>query len=1328
MTKIAMRFVTTTDIPIGDALVAIRLTRSDYEEKTSGVIMTRLEEFHTDADGFLQVDLLPAKALYHVTVYDTVQDIAIHHDFIVPEVEDPNAVLLLPDLIVPPDTVLSSLPYDEEALAKIIQAKVEAIAARDASRLAATQSEASANAAATSATAASASKTAAANSAIAALAAQTNAAQSAATATTAATTATTAKTDSLAYRDQAFQYMTTAQAAKGNAEGSAGAAFVSANLAANSATAATGAATTSTGARDVAVDAKNKAETAWTDFDKRYFGAFAANPATNAHGAAPVVGSLYWNTTTKTLFVWTGAAWYEITLAYRTAQNRKIVVFGSSVAYGYGSPSWNGWATRLSVAMTARGYTMVNKSIGGDTTAALINRFYTDVVSENPGIVIIGLSLANEGLMTYNRVVVYNQYIAGIRRLVAMCREMGYKVVVTGVYSNNDYTAADYPYLIQADQELEYSDIPYINFLGAVDDGTGKWRTGMWTDAGHPNDVGHEALFRAFPLSLFDNLSTGRSSNIQVVNPNIMKIDAMVNDQVPVVYTSESPFGSFTLMARIRRTSLGAGGKPLIALESSTNAYQAFRIRNQVDALAVSADATDIITSSVLTSTGKELCLILSFDYFTNMWRFWIDGVLIGSAVYAPVQAINYDQIAFGGRTNFAGFNVNGYEYSDMAVWRSALTAEQVAEATAGRINKASLNMYAPVVDALVPMNYNLVNLAPSSTYGRVSATGITTYPRNVTASDVATPNALVKTQANGYINTALLDSNTAIKTQMPISFGMGAANKFGYNYLQQGQGQRLYKIATLEPSASSTYSSLRIDAMIGGWGAYDLTAMTILIGSRVSTQVEGVNVEWSSSRYIPVTVRFLAYLEPDNKVSVYLFFLAGGFAQASFNLMGMQATTYEAPVAVSSVPGTPVWDSSAGPGEALYRSPRSRGMGNAPATLLGTSFDSLVEVRAQDGNTSATSYLAGAQKTDATAAGADVEVLRHGVAGNSGVNFSGFMQWLVSAGTSGTFKTGYKLSLKARDTGSGTATNTLFSVSGTGLVYAQWLKAGSASTRAVHTMNATAVQFGEIMEVGREGSASSCMAIRASDGLGGWNNAQSVMYIGKNSTTNRGVASPGTFNAQGTDYAEYFVKALYCGLVVAGQLVGVDSKNQVTDLWAEAVMFAIKSTDPSFVGGDSWGMHLGNRPSSLAGAKPTAPARIHDVMGTNPEDVDGDQVVTTPGDTDEEWEAKMADFDTTVVAWEQAVEADHLAQADFDAKLEEARARVDRIAIAGRVPVNVQGAQPGDYIVPVQDGEGIKGIAVKEDDMTLRLYLRAVGQVITIEEDGRAYVMVKSV
>lgn len=201
--------------------------------------------------------------------------------------------------------------------------------------------------------------------------------------------------------------------------------------------------------------------------------------------------------------------------------------------------------------------------------------------------------------------------------------------------------------------------------------------------------------------------------------------------------------------------------------------------------------------------------------------------------------------------------------------------------------------------------------------------------------------------------------------------------------------------------------------------------------------------------------------------------------------------------------------------------------------------------------------------------------------------------------------------------------------------------------------------------------------------GLG--NGLPTCLNISRNGPTGRGVTSKGTFNGNGADYAEYLIKGLLCGTIVPGQIIGIDAEGRLTDKWDLAISFAVKSTNPCMVGGDTWAAHLGPRP--------IAPVR-------------------QDGDTDEQWADALA--------------AAQVGQQIFDAELEQARRQVDRIAFAGQVPVNLQGAEPGQFIVPVQDGDGIAGVAIDEADITLRQYMRALGRVIAIEDDGRARIIVK--
>jgi hypothetical protein len=164
-------------------------------------------------------------------------------------------------------------------------------------------------------------------------------------------------------------------------------------------------------------------------------------------------------------------------------------------------------------------------------------------------------------------------------------------------------------------------------------------------------------------------------------------------------------------------------------------------------------------------------------------------------------------------------------------------------------------------------------------------------------------------------------------------------------------------------------------------------------------------------------------------------------------------------------------------------------------------------------------------------------------------------------------------------------------------------------------------------------------------------NAANAASKFGRDATTLRSINAGGTINASGADYAEYMVK---CGdfVLAKGDVAGIDANGKLTNVFADAVSFVVKSTDPSYVGNDKWGVGLEG------------------------------------------------------------------------ADLESARQLVDRIAFAGQVPVNVTGAKAGDYIVPVVNGTGIKGIAVSNP--TFEQYKLAVGKVITIDADGRARIIVK--
>lgn len=127
-----------------------------------------------------------------------------------------------------------------------------------------------------------------------------------------------------------------------------------------------------------------------------------------------------------------------------------------------------------------------------------------------------------------------------------------------------------------------------------------------------------------------------------------------------------------------------------------------------------------------------------------------------------------------------------------------------------------------------------------------------------------------------------------------------------------------------------------------------------------------------------------------------------------------------------------------------------------------------------------------------------------------------------------------------------------------------------------------------------RDGSlAGNPFEINQTNGAGG-NAAACTLRMGCSGTTGRSINAGGTVNASGADYAEFERLSDDCGTPVPGQVVGFDSDGCVTDRYDLSVSFAVVSTAPSFVGGDTFTesdrstriAYCGKVPCNVTGAK----------------------------------------------------------------------------------------------------------------------------------------------
>ena len=200
--------------------------------------------------------------------------------------------------------------------------------------------------------------------------------------------------------------------------------------------------------------------------------------------------------------------------------DRLICFFGSSVCRGVGADSLHGYAWMYAESLP-KGWSVVNLSVDGNDTYDLLARFDRDLLADDSRYVVLGLSLGNEGLHEDGEAAVLS-YKENLQILVGKIRELGRIPVITCSYPRADFNPVDYEDLLATNLEMMQWDMTTVAFLGALDDGHGRWADQCWNhkDIYHPNTYGHKLLCSAIPPTLFQALEQGKPVP-QRVNTNL---------------------------------------------------------------------------------------------------------------------------------------------------------------------------------------------------------------------------------------------------------------------------------------------------------------------------------------------------------------------------------------------------------------------------------------------------------------------------------------------------------------------------------------------------------------------------------------------------------------------------------------------------------------------------------------------------------------------------------------------------------------------------------------------------------------------------------------
>src|SRR5205814_5799263 len=98
-------------------------------------------------------------------------------------------------------------------------------------------------------------------------------------------------------------------------------------------------------------------------------------------------------------------------------------------------------------------------------------------------------------------------------------------------------------------------DVPTVNFLGAIDDGAGRWADGFEFNDKHPNAIGHRELATTFVPTLFEALEKGRPTPTRPANAD--GFARIRNGLSPLSFAPEAIMHPFALSMMVRAQGNG---------------------------------------------------------------------------------------------------------------------------------------------------------------------------------------------------------------------------------------------------------------------------------------------------------------------------------------------------------------------------------------------------------------------------------------------------------------------------------------------------------------------------------------------------------------------------------------------------------------------------------------------------------------------------------------------------------------------------------------------------------------------------------------------------
>lgn len=368
---------------------------------------------------------------------------------------------------------------------------------------------------------------------------------------------------------------------------------------------------------------------------------------------------------------------------------KRIIIFGSSVAYGEGAYCEFGWAAMLAKAIDDD-CEIINKSVCGNRTKHLLKRVHKDVIQLKPDMVIVAVSLGNEGLLFSFKQNRCNRFLKNMKKLLAIFNENNIKAVITNVYPHEHYKQKEYYYVQKMNLALDELDVPVVNVCGCIDNLKGNWLDNMYYNSAHPNDQGHLEMMSAFQLDMFKNMGD---------QAHAFKIEMAPKGKVDILGTDFRA----NIDGNIRSFTLSVFVKP--EWDSNIITIGDFAdisiINNKIE--VYSPKKCDYVTSEYIMDCGY---VFLSYHPYLKRVSIYVDGnqvAIIDNVVLSP------EDIVLKG---------SGVMFENVALYRGRLSDMTMKSISSGKLYNSSLEIFSKTEDYKDGIFYNNAN--NESCFGKI--------------------------------------------------------------------------------------------------------------------------------------------------------------------------------------------------------------------------------------------------------------------------------------------------------------------------------------------------------------------------------------------------------------------------------------------------------------------------------------------------------------------------------------------------------------------------------------------------------------------------------